>query len=212
MLKHKNSLVRSGLLSLLMISTLVSCGGSSDTGNENKPSDDKSSVDVVPDNSRRIKNLDQLADDLTLDEEGKVTFEDQVELKVWCIIGDPDQTVYNSLVTKFNEEYSGLIHLNMTYIGHYDFYNNLNNTYTTDKDSMPDVLVMHNERPLNMLTLAIFFLLMRLRRRPQSRPTILASIPISTALRSSLVLDMLFRWMHMDLSPLSVRISSRRMN
>lgn len=151
MLKHKNSLLRSGLLSLLMISSLVSCGGGSDQtssgGTSNGGDKTSNSGDtVVPDNSRSIKNLDQLADDLTLDDEGVVTFEDQVELKVWCIIGDPDQVVYNNLITKFNDEYSGLIHLNMTYIGHYDFYGNLNNTFSTDKESMPDILVMHNEK------------------------------------------------------------------
>lgn len=146
MLKHKNSLLRSGLLSLLMIASLVSCGGGSETGTGGGNDDKSSTSDApVPDNSRRIKNLDQLADDLVLDE-GKVTFEDQVELKVWCIIGDPDQTVYNSLITKFNDEYSGLIHLNMTYIGHYDFYSTLSNTFTMDPDSRPDILVMHNEK------------------------------------------------------------------
>lgn len=146
MLKHKNSLLRSGLLSLLTIASLVSCGGGSETGTNGGDGDKSSTSDApVPDNSHRIKNLDQLADDLVLDE-GKVTFEDQVELKVWCIIGDPDQTVYNSLITKFNDEYSGLIHLSMTYIGHYDFYSTLSNTFTMDPDSRPDILVMHNEK------------------------------------------------------------------
>lgn len=145
MIKHKRSLLRSGLLSLLMISTLASCrGGGDETGGGNKP--DTSGGDTTPTNTHAIMNLDSLADDLILDENGKAIFEEEVNLKVWCIIGDPDQKVFNDLVTKFNNEYSGLVHLNMTYVGHFDFYNNLQNTFTNDKDSMPDVLVMHNEK------------------------------------------------------------------
>ena len=146
MIKHKRSLLRSGLLSLLMISTLASCnrGGSDETGGGNKP--DSSRGDIAPTNTHAIANLDGLADDLVLDENGKAIFEEEVNLKVWCIIGDPDQKVFNDLVTKFNNEYSGLVHLNMTYVGHFDFYNNLQNTFTNDKSSMPDVLVMHNEK------------------------------------------------------------------
>ncbi len=132
----------------MMMATLASCGGTSDTGKKtDNGGTHESGTPAVPDNTKSIKNLDGLADDLTLDSDGKVVFEDQVELSVWCIIGDPDQKVYNDVVTRFNNEYQGLVHLNMKYIGHYDYYNNLENTYMSDfEEGFPDVCVMHNEK------------------------------------------------------------------
>lgn len=141
---HKKNFVRSGLLSLLMVASLISCGSSESGSNTGKKTDKGSTTPIA--NKGPIQNLDSLQDDLTLDEEGKVTFEDQVDLKVWCIIGDPDAKVFDELVTKFNNEYQGLVHLNVTHLGHFDFYNNLDTTATMDPDGLPDVLIMHNEK------------------------------------------------------------------
>jgi hypothetical protein len=88
-----------------------------------------------------------LVDDLTKGEDGKVSFDEQVDLKIWCIIGDPDQAVFRKRIDAFNKEYSGMINLSVVYQGHFDYYNALDTTYQTDFDaSFPDICIMHNEK------------------------------------------------------------------
>lgn len=143
MAKTRRNLLKSSLLSLMMISTLVGCGrGGTDDNNKsnNGGNNESTSVDT-------IDALKDLADDLEFDENGEPILDEQVELSVWCIIGDPDKAVYEELIKKFNDEYSGMIHLNMTYQGHFQYYTSLETTYSTDfNESFPDVCVMHNEK------------------------------------------------------------------
>ena len=86
-----------------------------------------------------------LKDDREFDDEGNVIFEG-VEIDLWTIIGDPDLSVYRTLIDNFNREYRGKIKVNYRSIGHYDFYNNLDSTWSSDRDSAPDFLFMHNEK------------------------------------------------------------------
>lgn len=141
---HKKNLLRSNLLSLFMVCSLISCGGTGDNGGDGKTSGGNGGDNTS--DSGTNTGLDGLADDLTLDDEGNVSFDEQVDIDVWCIIGDPDQKTFASLVTEFNNEYQGMIHLNMTYIGHYDYYNNLETAYANDWDSFPEMCIMHNEK------------------------------------------------------------------
>ena len=99
--------------------------------------------------TEKLFDISTLANDLILDEEGKPLFEEEVRLKVWSVIGDPDQAVFRKMVDKFNDEYLGQIYLDVTYVGHFDYYNALDSTYATDfEESFPDVCFMHNEKTI----------------------------------------------------------------
>lgn len=126
-MKLNKKIMKASMIALMSMSMMVSCGG------EKEPDIDDP--------------VEKLENDIEFDDDGNVLYEDQVDLKVWCIIGEPDKTKFVQLVNRFNREYAGQINLNVNYIGHYDYYKNLDTTYTTDfEEGFPDMCIMHNEK------------------------------------------------------------------
>ena len=106
-----------------------------------------SSSSTTPIDDTGIFSTAELENDLVLDDEGKPSFDEPVTLKMWSIIGDPDQVVFAKLVQQFNLEYEGMIQIDVVYQGHFDYYTALDTTYQTDFEaSFPDICFMHNER------------------------------------------------------------------
>ena len=92
------------------------------------------------------KGGDNLVDDLQFDEFGDPIFND-VELKVWSIVGEPDNVYLDQVNDMFNDYYSenGLT-ADITSLSNSDFYTQLANTINTDPENAPDVIVIHSER------------------------------------------------------------------
>ena len=93
-------------------------------------------------------NGSEIVDDLERDENGAfvVDYLDNVQLNVWTVVGDPDLTKFIKLVDQFNIEYAGMIEINLTSVGHNEYYSSLDTTYVNDYESFPDVCFMHNEK------------------------------------------------------------------
>jgi len=141
------------LTSLLVLSaafTLAGCNGGSGSGTGGQPTGGtKNPTQTQGGSTEKLFDISTLKDDIVLDEEGKPLFEEEVRLSVWSVIGDPDQVVFRKMVDKFNDEYLGQIYLDVTYVGHFDYYNALDSTYQTDfEESFPDVCFMHNEKTI----------------------------------------------------------------
>lgn len=131
-MKNKKSLlmVVSSIMVLGATMSLASCGGTDDGGNTNDG----------------ILDISTLVDDLAYEDDNKTIMFDNVELSMWSIIGDPDAIVFDKLVKEFNEEYLGLININVKHVGHNDFYNTLDQTWTNEPEAVPDICFMHNEK------------------------------------------------------------------
>jgi len=112
---------------------LTSCGGDDPTSGGS-------------DADERIFETDSIVDDVTKDADGLVEFEEEVHIKVWSIIGDPDQVKFQQVVDQFNEDYAGEVHVDLNYQGHFDYYTALDTTWKNDFESFPDVCFMHNEK------------------------------------------------------------------
>lgn len=86
--------------------------------------------------------FDEFGDPIFFDDNGKA-----LELKVWSIVGDPDNTYLDVVNTMFNDYYrSNGVTAKVTSIANGDFYTQLANTINTDPDNAPDVVVYHSER------------------------------------------------------------------
>ncbi|MFA6860826.1 MAG: hypothetical protein WCR56_00340 [Bacilli bacterium] len=136
-----------GLAALALVGSicLTSCGGTSGSDGSENTGNTSENISV----DQGIYDTSKLADDLVKGEDGKVTFDEPITLKVWSIIGSPDDVIYKKLISQFNQEYSGMINLDVTYVGHFDFYKSLDDTYATDFDaSFPDICFMHNEKTI----------------------------------------------------------------
>ncbi len=128
-----------GLSSLFVVGAfaLAACTGGGETGNSTGGDDSTSEVIIETD-------TDDIVDDVEM-EDGEVVFVGET-LNVWTIVGDPDLSGLQRLVQKFNQEYRGEIEITLRNIGHYDFYNTLEDTWSYDTDSFPDLIMMHNEK------------------------------------------------------------------
>lgn len=119
--------------------SLASCGGESD---DIKDPTGGTTSDKLFDTSALVQDLEK-------DVDGTPLFDEEIRLDVWSVIGDPDQAVFRNIIQQFNDEYAGQIYLDVTYVGHFDYYNALDSTYKTDFDeSFPDVCFMHNEKTI----------------------------------------------------------------
>ena len=118
------------LISAMMMIGLVSCGGPDQTGNVKQ------------------NDISRIEEDLPLSLDGNFDIEllENVELNMWSVIGQPDQEILLNLVKEFNKEYAGMIYINVTSVGHYDYYNALDSTYANDYSNFPDICFMHNEK------------------------------------------------------------------
>ena len=140
-LKNKFKTAFAGLLVALLTVGCNGNGGTSTGGNTPRPNPNDSSPITADD------ILSQVAHDLKV-EDDEPLFEEEVELRVWSIIGDPDKAIQEKLLRQFNDEFIGQIQIKYTHVGHFDFYNNLDTTWATERESVPDVLFMHNEKTI----------------------------------------------------------------
>jgi len=132
------------ITSLLMIVSLllglVGCGNDNDDKNNNG-------------------GTDGIVDDLPRDENGEFVADylEGIELNMWSVIGQPDQDTLLKLVKEFNKEYSGMIEIKVTSVGHYDYYNALDSTYANDYGNFPDICFMHNEKNIEYALKGYFY-------------------------------------------------------
>ncbi len=136
------------IISILMVLALttgfIGCGGGNN--NDQTPGDEPPSVDSI-------------VDDLPRDENGvfDVSYLENVKLNMWSVIGQPDQDKLLELVKEFNKEYAGMIEINVTSVGHYDYYNSLDSTYANDWANFPDMCLMHNEKNIEYALKGYFY-------------------------------------------------------
>ena len=113
------------ILSLLLIAflslTLVACGDD----------EDKEGAEIL--------------DDLERDENGNFTVEylENITLNLWSVIGDPDKSTLDRMILRFNTEYQGMVRVNVTTVGHNDYYPALTNSYVNDYKNVPDMCLKH---------------------------------------------------------------------
>ena len=83
--------------------------------------------------------------------------DEPIEISMWSIIGDPDKVVQEKLIKKFNEEYYGVIKLNCSYIGHFDYYYNMEATKEFEPTQLPDFYMMHTEKIIEYTNKEFFY-------------------------------------------------------
>ena len=138
------------VISLLMIlSLMIGIVGCKPNNNNNNNDNDGGNT----------PSTDDIVDDLPRDENGEfvVDYLENVQLNLWSVIGIPDQEVLLDLVKEFNKEYSGIIEVVVTSVGHYDYYNALDTTYANDYGNFPDVCLMHNEKNIEYALKGYFY-------------------------------------------------------
>lgn len=88
----------------------------------------------------------EVNNDIEFDEYGDPIFED-ITLKVWSVIGAPDNDYLSLVNTSFNDYYrANGIQAEISSIETSLFYTQLANTINTDPDNAPDVIIYHSER------------------------------------------------------------------
>lgn len=148
-MKFKKLKIGLPLLMATMCVGLVACGGSQDdSGNNVGPSNNgnSSNIDSAILPTDPILDTSGIVDDVVKDADGLVEFDEEVELTIWSVIGAPDNIKFQAIVDRFNDEYSGMVNVNIVYHGHFDFYKALETTYVNDFESLPDICFMHNEK------------------------------------------------------------------
>lgn len=126
------------ILSLLLVAflslTLFACGGD----------EDKEGAEIV--------------DDLDRDPDGSFNPEyiEGVTLNVWSVIGDPDKSTLDDMILRFNTDYQDMIRINVTTVGHNDYYPALSNSYVNDYKNFPDMCLMHNEKNIEFASKGYF--------------------------------------------------------
>ncbi len=154
-MKKKNKLfvLGTGVVTSMLTFALVGCngptavssfGGQSSSGGTTTSSGE--SISSGTDDQDGIFETKSIERDLEFDDENNPLFDDEIRIKVWSIIGDPDQVIFQKLVDQFNSEYLGQIHIDLVYQGHFDYYSALDTTWVNDFESFPDVCFMHNEK------------------------------------------------------------------
>lgn len=120
---------------ILASTMLSSCGDQPTTSTPNG-----GNVDALYD-------ISAIQDDLVI-EDGEAVFDEEVEINLWSIITQPDNAYFQKVVKEFNNQHMGEIKIVLKEIGHYDYYTTLRNTWTNERESFPDVMVMHNEKTI----------------------------------------------------------------
>ena len=147
-MKMKKHMLLALLAGTLAASTaaLASCGPTNPTDptNPGPGPDDPTSAPVAEDDP--IFDISKLNNDIEYEDDGVTPMFVGVEVKIWSIIGDPDLSVLRTLIDEFNMDYRGKIKMTLTSIGHSDFYNTLDTTWSLAPEDMPDLLLMHNEK------------------------------------------------------------------
>lgn len=118
-------------LSVLLLTSLVSCGG------------DISNTSTGTTSGGELTSLDD--GDLVYDDNGNIVYKN-VELKMWSVTTGDDANVQDSLIAKFNDAYKGMINVTTTHTSRYELETLLQNTMEFDKKNAPDVFFSHGSR------------------------------------------------------------------
>ncbi len=128
--------------STLLAASMTACGGNNNSVPE--------TPDDILDTSTVINDLQMAGDEIDYGEDG-------INIKLWSIVTKPDDSALEKLITKFNEEHLGSIHIEVKSIGHYDYYTTLKNTWQQDPSSRPDMCLMHNEKTIEYARLGYLY-------------------------------------------------------
>lgn len=151
-MKKKNKLLVLGTSAMIFTLCLVGCGGNETSSGSQSTSETSQGTSTSGGTSSEIVDetgifeTKSIAEDLTKDADGKPQFDEEVTIKMWSIIGDPDQVVFDKLVRQFNDEFMGEIKIDLEYKGHFDYYTALENQWANEPENFPDVCFMHNEK------------------------------------------------------------------
>ncbi|MBR1581731.1 MAG: extracellular solute-binding protein [Bacilli bacterium] len=126
MKSRKNALILA--LSCFALIGLAGCGGGGDDGPQ-EPPEPQFEVD----------------EDIEFDEDGRGYF-DNVEINLWAVGGDPDASTMDRLIANFNKKYAGEIMVKCTHVNEENYYTQLDTTWRTDPDELPDFLWVHNTK------------------------------------------------------------------
>lgn len=152
--KEKNIMKMSKITNYLLLGILAtSFAGCNKNHNSSSNNNGGSSHNYT------FADVNQINDDLERDENGEFTTDylENIQINMWSVIGDPDKTTLLDLVKKFNQEYAGSIEIVVTSVGHYDYYNALDNTRANEIKNFPDVCFMHNEKNLEYAVKGYFY-------------------------------------------------------
>ena len=132
----KNNKITNYLLVGLLAATIVGCGNTNNSSNNNA----NKGNDIILDTNNII-------DDLEKETDGSFNYEylDNVELNVWTVIGDPDLYTLEQLVKRFNKEYAGFINVKLNALNEEVYYTSLETKFNHDFEGFPDVCIQHNE-------------------------------------------------------------------
>lgn len=90
--------------------------------------------------------------DIEYDDDGNPIFKEKITLKVWSVIGNPDNAYLNMVNQQFNEMFkANNIEAEITSIDTSLFYTQFANALNTDPDNAPDVVIFHSERLTNLV-------------------------------------------------------------
>jgi len=164
------------LLVGLLATSIVGCGdnnsvihnnsnNNNNNSNSNSNSNNNSNSNINNDNSNgnsvdiNVPTIDELDFDVEFNDDGTVNLDyfENVQLELWSVIGDPDKSTLVSLIKEFNIEYSGIIEIVLTSIGHYEYYPALSSTYNNEREEFPDICLLHNEKNLEYAMLNYFY-------------------------------------------------------
>ena len=142
-LKNNVKLIAANLLVGMLAFSITGCGNK----NNSQGGNPSSGTSAGPEEPPVVDVLSEITKDLEV-VDGDPLFDEEVEISIWSINGDPDKAVQEKLFAQFNDVFLGSIHLTWNHIGHFDYYNNLETTWSTDRESIPDILFMHNEKTI----------------------------------------------------------------
>ncbi len=137
-----NRIVSLLLIVVLLASTLVGCKKKEE-----------------PPKGSGMADVSKINDDLPREDDGTVNLDylEGVELNMWSVIGNPDQETLLALVQQFNNQFAGMIRINVRSVGHNDYYAALDSTYQNDYSNFPDVCFMHNEKNIEYALKGYFY-------------------------------------------------------
>lgn len=83
--------------------------------------------------------------DIVRDADGNIVY-DNVQLKMWSVTTGDDAKTQDEIIARFNDMYSGMIHVETTHTSRYDLETLLSNTMQFDQENAPDMLFNHGSR------------------------------------------------------------------
>jgi ABC-type glycerol-3-phosphate transport system substrate-binding protein len=129
------------LISLALIGWMVLTGcqpKTSSQGSEGSISSNASSASVTP-----LSSLDE--GDIKRDTNGNIIYSG-INLNMWAVTTGDDATTQDSIISRFNQEYDGMIKVTTKHISRYELETQLQSTMEFDKENAPDLLFSHGSR------------------------------------------------------------------